>query len=252
MKVKDALFNYCLRMGDSGLILGQRLAEWISKGPTLEEDIALTNISLDQIGQARSMYAYAAKIEGLGRTEDDIAYLRDERSYFNFLLAELPNGNFADTMARQLFIDVFNYHFYQKLAESSDERFAAHGAKSLKEVTYHLRHSGEWVVRLGDGTEESHQKIQKAIDDKWMFTGDLFEMNAYDELLIDLQIGVDLEQIRPLWQKMVAEILERATLTLPPDGYMQTGRMKGIHTEHLGHLLSDLQYMQRTYPDSKW
>jgi len=185
MELKDALYNYCLRMGDTSLILGQRLAEWISQGPTLEEDIALTNISLDHIGQARTIFTYAAEVEGKGRSEDDIAYLRSEREYFNFLMAELPNGNFADTMARQFLTDVFMYHFYRALVNSKDERVAAHAAKSLKEVTYHLRHSGEWVVRLGDGTDESHAKMQKAIDELWMFTGDLFEMNEVDETLIE-------------------------------------------------------------------
>ena len=252
MELKDALYNYCLRMGDTSLILGQRLAEWISQGPTLEEDIALTNISLDHIGQARTIYTYAAEVEGKGRTEDDIAYLRSEREYFNFLMAELPNGNFADTMARQFLTDVFMYHFYRALVNSKDERVAAHAAKSLKEVTYHLRHSGEWVVRLGDGTEESHAKMQKAIDELWMFTGDLFEMNEVDETLIEFGIAVDLNEIKPLWDNTVNEVFNRATLTRPKDGYMQTGRLDAKHTEYLGHILSDLQYLQRTIPGAKW
>jgi len=252
MELKDALYNYCLRMGDTSLILGQRLAEWINQGPTLEEDIALTNISLDHIGQARTIYTYAAEVEGLGRTEDDIAYLRSEREYYNFLMAELPNGNFADTMVRQFLTDVFMYHFYKALLSSKDERIAAHAAKSLKEVTYHLRHSGEWVVRLGDATDESHAKMQKAIDDIWMFTGDLFEMNEVDETLMEFGIAVDLNEIKSLWDNTVNEVFNRATLKRPADGYMQTGRLDAKHTEYLGHILSDMQYLQRTIPGAKW
>jgi len=252
MEIKDAIYNYCLRMGDTSLILGQRLSEWISLGPTLEEDIALTNISLDHIGQARTIYTYAAEIEGKGRSEDDLAYLRNEREYYNCLLAELPNGSFADTMARQFLIDVFMYHFYTALVHSKDERIAAHAGKSIKEVTYHLRHSGEWIVRLGDGTEESHAKMQKAIDAIWMFTDDLFEMNEVDAELIDLEIAVDLREIKSLWDNTVNEIFSRATLKRPTDGYMQTGRLAAKHTEYLGHILTEMQYLQRTIPGAKW
>jgi len=252
MDIKKAIYDYCLRLGDTSLILGQRMGEWISRGPTLEEDIAMTNIALDHIGQARTIYTYAAEVEGKNRTEDDIAYLRSEREYFNLLLAELPNGNFADTIARQFLIDVFMFHYYTSLSRSKDERIAAHAAKALKEVKYHMRHSGEWLVRLGDGTDESHKKMQKAIDDKWMFTHDLFEMNETDRELISLGIAVDLDEIVPLWNQSVDEVFKRATIQRPPDGYNQTGRLEGKHTEYLGQILGDMQYLQRAYPNSKW
>lgn len=252
MEIREALYNYLLRIGDTSLIGGQRLSEWVSKGPTLEEDIALTNISLDLIGQARAALSYAAEVEGIGATEDSLAYLRSEREYFNTLLSELPNGNFADTIAKQFLSDAFFFHFYSALSKSKDEKLAAFAVKSLKEVRYHVRHSGEWIVRLGDGTEESKQKIQKAIDDAWMFTGDLFEMNEVDETLIESGIGVDLNEIKQSWDATVDEVLERATITRPEDGYMQTGRLEAKHTEYLGHILSEMQYLQRAYPGAKW
>lgn len=252
MEIREALYNYLLRIGDTSLIGGQRLSEWVSKGPTLEEDIALTNISLDLIGQARAALSYAAEVEGIGATEDSLAYLRSEREYFNTLLSELPNGNFADTIAKQFLSDAFFFHFYSALSKSKDEKLAAFAVKSLKEVRYHVRHSGEWIVRLGDGTEESKQKMQKAIDDAWMFTGDLFEMNEVDETLIESGIGVDLNEIKQSWDATVDEVLERATITRPEDGYMQTGRLEAKHTEYLGHILSEMQYLQRAYPGAKW
>ena len=252
MTVNEALINYCLRLGDSGLILGQRMAEWCSKGPTLEEDIALSNIGLDLFGQSRTMLSYAAKLEGKGKTEDDFAFKRNEREYFNVLLAELPNGHFGDTVTRNFLYSAFFYHFYNELINSKDERLAAHAAKSIKEVTYHLRHNAEWMVRLGDGTDESQQKVQKSLEDIWPFTGDLFEMNEVDELLIKEGIAVDLNKIKPLWDSTVNEILQRATLKRPEDGYMHTGRLNGQHTEYLGHMLGDMQYLQRAYPDAKW
>ena len=177
MNKQDALYNYCLRLGDSSLVLGQRMAEWCSNGPLLEEDIAMTNISLDLIGQARTMLTYAGELEGKGRTEDDLAYKRNEREYFNNLLSERPNGHFGDTVARNFLHSAFYYHLFNALTSSKDETIAAHAAKSIKEITYHLRHSAEWVVRLGDGTEESHQKIQESLNDLWSYTGSLYEMD---------------------------------------------------------------------------
>ena len=252
MELREALFNYLLRIGDSSLISGQRFAEWVSNGPSLEEDIALTNIGLDLIGQARAALTYAAEIEGKGRTEDDLAYFRNEREYYNTLLSELPNGNFADSMAKFFLSAAFSYHFYKDLGKSKDEKLAAFALKSLKEVTYHLRHTGEWVIRLGDGTQESKEKIQGAFDAIWMFTGDLFEMNEVDESLIEMEIGVDLKDIKRNWDETVNEVFKRATLVRPKDAFMQTGRLKAQHTEYLGHILTELQYLQRAYPGLKW
>jgi len=252
MELREALFNYLLRIGDSSLIGSQRLAEWISKGPTLEEDIALTNISLDLLGQARAALTYAAEIEGKGSTEDSLAYLRSEREYYNNLLSELPNGNFADSIAKLFLSSAFSFHFYTSLGKSKDENLSALALKSLKEVSYHLRHTGEWVIRLGDGTEESKKKIQKAFEDLWMFTNDLFEMSEVDKTLIEMGIGVDLTIIKNSWDATVNEVLKRATLSRPNDEYMQTGRLEGHHSEYLGHILTELQYLQRTIPNAKW
>lgn len=252
MSKDEALFNYCLRLGDSSLILGQRMAEWCSNGPLLEEDIAMTNISLDLIGQARTMLTYAGNIEGKGRTEDDLAYKRNEREYFNNLLSERPNGHFGDTVVRNFLHSTFYYHLFNALKSSKDETIAAHAAKSIKEITYHLRHSAEWVVRLGDGTEESHNKVKTSLNDLWAYTGSLYEMNEVDELLVAEGIAVDLNNIKSKWQASVKEVLERATLTMPEDGYMHTGHLNGLHSEHLGHMLGDMQYLQRAYPDAQW
>jgi len=252
MNKEEALFNYCLRLGDSSLILGQRMSEWCSNGPILEEDIAMTNVALDLIGQARTVLTYAGKIEGKGRTEDDFAYKRNEREYYNTLLSERPNGHFGDTVARNFLHSAYFYHLFQALSSSKDELIAAHAAKSLKEVTYHLRHSAEWIVRLGDGTEESHQKVQKSIDDLWEYTGDLFEMNEVDSFLIKEGIAVDLNDVKKEWLKTINEILERATLSKPEDGYMHSGRLDAVHSEYLGHVLAEMQFLPRAYPDAKW
>ncbi|MFN3918274.1 MAG: 1,2-phenylacetyl-CoA epoxidase subunit PaaC [Flavobacteriales bacterium] len=252
MTVNEALVNYCLRLGDSSLILGQRMTEWCSNGPTLEEDLAMSNIGLDLFGQARTMLTYAGEKEGKGKSEDDLAFKRSEREYYNVLLSELPNGHFGDTTARNFLHSVFFYHLYRSLSNSKDPMISAHAAKSLKEITYHLRHNAEWIVRLGDGTEESHSKIQQSLDNVWSFTGDLFEMNEVDEILIKEGISVDLNTIKSEWNKTVNEVLGRATLKRPADGYMHTGRLKGMHTEYLGHMLGDMQYLQRAYPNCKW
>lgn len=252
MSSNEALINYCLRLGDSALILGQRMAEWCSNGPTLEEDLAMSNIGLDLFGQSRTMLSYAGELGGKGLSEDDLAFKRNEREYYNVLLSELPNGHFEDTVARNFLHSAFFYHLYQALTNSKDEMIAAHAAKSIKEITYHLRHNAEWLVRLGDGTEESHEKIQQSLEDIWPFTGDLFEMDKVDETLIKSGITVDLNTIKPLWDSTVNEVLQRATLNRPEDGYMHTGRLKAMHTEHLGHMLCDMQYMQRAYPNMEW
>jgi len=252
MTTKEALYNYCLRLGDTSLILGQRMSEWCSNGPILEEDIAMTNIALDLFGQCRAMLTYAGELEGKGKTADDLAYKRNERAYFNTLLSERPNGNFADTVARNFLHSAFFYHLYKKLNTSKDERIAAHAEKSLKEITYHLRHAAEWLVRLGDGTTESHEKAQTAINNLWEYTGDLFEMDKVDDLLIKEKIAIDLNTIKPDWDKTITEILSRATLVKPKDAYMHTGRLQGIHSEYLGHLLAEMQFLQRAYPNAKW
>lgn len=248
----EALFEYLLRLGDNALILGQRLGEWCGFAPELEEDIALTNVALDFIGQAREILTYAGEVEGKGRTEDDLAFLRDERSYRNILLTEQPNEDFAYTIARQFIIDAFNVEHYEALTRSTDQQIAAIAAKSLKEAKYHLRHSSEWVIRLGDGTEESHRKIQTAFDDLWMFTGELFAMDDVDQAMIKAGIGTDLTCIKTRWDAHVAEILTEATLTRPKDGWMQSGGKTGVHTEHMGHILSEMQYMQRSYQGASW
>lgn len=252
MAKQDALFKYTLRLGDNALILSQRLSEWCSNAPIIEEDLALTNLSLDMIGRAQVLLKYAGELEGLGKTEDTLAFRRSERQYYNNLLVEQPNGDFAYTMARQLFISAFELYFYTEIEHSKDKTLAAVATKTLKEVKYHLEHAKDWVIRLGDGTGESHYRMQKAVDELWMYTGELFEMDGIDNELIEQGIATDLDAIRPLWKNYIANVLDTASLTVPEDGYMQTGSRKGIHTEHLGHLLCEMQYLQRAYPDAKW
>lgn len=244
--------EYALRIGDTSLILGQRLGEWCGHGPVLEEDIALTNIALDLIGQATAFLSYAGKTEGKNRTEDELAFLRDTREFKNTLLAEQPNGDFAKTIVRQLFISAFQYYFFDRLKKSKDEMFAALAEKSLKEVSYHLRHSSEWTYRLGDGTPESSEKIRFAVADLWNYTGDMFMMNATDKELLKLKIAVDLNDVKKDWEKKIAEIFEKATLEVPKDAYMITGGIEGKHTEHLGHMLSDMQILPRSFPGATW
>jgi ring-1,2-phenylacetyl-CoA epoxidase subunit PaaC len=252
MKKHDALYNYTLRLGDNALVLGHRLSEWCSRGPILEEDLALTNMALDLIGRAQAFLRYAGEIDDNGKTADDLAYKRDERSYYNNLIMELPDTNFAFTIARQLIVSAFEYYFYSELSNCKDETIAGISAKALKEVKYHLAHSADWTCRLGGGTEVSHARIQKAVEDLWMYTGELFEMNEVDNVLIKEGIAVDLNIIKPQWYNHVKNVLVEATLDIPEDGYMQTGGRNGIHTEYLGHILSEMQYLQRAYPDAKW
>ncbi len=220
--------------------------------PVLEQDIALINIALDLVGQAKSFLEYAAEVENKGQDADDLAYKRIERNFRNILLAEQPNEDFAFTIVRQFLFDAFQQPFYQQLTQSKDAQLAAIAAKSLKEVNYHLRFSSEWTIRLGDGTAESHQKMQTALDELWMFTGELFEMNETDAALIPEGIAIDLNQIKPIWDKKVSDILKEATLQQPADGWMQSGGKKGVHTENLGYILAEMQYLPRAYPDAKW
>jgi len=252
MTKKEALQKYTLQLADTALVLGHRLSEWCGHGPILEQDMALTNIALDLIGQARSIYQYAATLQGEGRTEDDLAYLRSEMEFLNPLLVELPNGDFADTIARQFFFDVYNYAFYSALKNSKDETLAAIAEKSLKEVRYHQRYSSEWMLRLGDGTEESHEKIQTAVDNIWMYTGELTEMTEVEKAVLADGVGVDLEKIKPIWIEKVKSVLAEATLKMPESSWMQSGGKNARHTEHLGFILAQMQHLQRTHPGASW
>lgn len=249
---QEQKFEYLLRLGDNALILGQRLGELCGHGPALEEDIALTNISLDLIGQARSLLTYAGEIEGKGRDEDKLAFFRDAHDFRNVLLVEQPNGHFGDTIARQFLYDHFAWLLFNELMKSSDEQVAAIAAKSIKEVTYHRRHSSEWIIRLGDGTEESHAKIQESINDFWMYTGELYTPDALDEAAHAAGIAPDLNEIGKYWHENVKGVLEQATLQMPEDGWMQKGGKQGVHSEHIGYMLAEMQHIPRAYPDAQW
>jgi len=246
------LVLYTLRRADDALVLGHRLSEWCGHGPMLEEDMALANMGLDQLGQARELYSYAAKAEGCDNNEDKFAYLRDVRQYRNLLLLEQPNGDFAGTMVRQFFYSAFADLYWRAMIKSRDETLAAIAAKSEKESAYHLRHSSEWIIRLGDGTEESHARTQAAIDHLWAFTGEMFAVDEAERGLINKGIAIDTAALRPLWLKTVSGVVAEATLALPTNEWMQQGGRSGRHSEHLGHLLSELQYMQRTFPGLTW
>lgn len=248
----NAHFNYLLQLGDNTLILSQRLGEWCGHGPVLEQDIAMTNIALDLLGQARMLLTHAGNLEEKGRTEDDLAYFRDEPEFRNVLLVEQPNEDWAYTIGRQFFFDTFNYYNYQELLRSSDGQLAAIAEKALKEVTYHLRYSSEWMIRLGDGTETSRRKMQKAVDDLWMFSGELTAPSETDRLMAEAGIAPDLLKIKPLWEAKVKAVLEEATLTHPANDWMQSGGKDGRHSEHLGFILAEMQHLQRTYPGNEW
>jgi ring-1,2-phenylacetyl-CoA epoxidase subunit PaaC len=247
----SSLFTYTLRIADSSLILGQRMSEWCSNGPTLEEDIAMSNISLDMFGQANGFYQYAAQLDGT-KSADELAFRRNEREFFNHQLVEQENGNFGTTMVRNFLHDVFNFLFYTELSKSKDETLSALASKSLKEVKYHLRHSSNWLIRLGDGTGESNTKVQDALEELWMYTGELFEMDNLDTELLNNGIAVDNSALKLEWDIMVNKTLVKAKLTRPEDAYMATGGKKGLHTEYLGFILSEMQFLQRAYPDAKW
>ena len=246
------LFRYVLRLADDQLILGQRLGEWCGHAPTLEEDLALANIGLDLIGQSRALYDYAGALEGAGRDEDQLAFLRQEREYQNCLLVEQPNRDFAHTILRQLLYAAFMQPFWREIQASKDETLAGVAGMAVKEVTYHLRHAAQWTLRLGDGTSESHERMVEAIDSLWMYSGELFEVDDVTETLIAQGIAVDPRSLREEWEKTLSETLSAATLELPAKVWMQTGGRDGRHTEHMGHLLAELQYMQRAYPNMQW
>ena len=249
-------FDYVLRLADSDLVLAQRLGEWVGHGPALEEDIALTNVGLDLIGQARLWFAYAGELEarfaGAGRSEDALAFLRDSGEFRNLLLVEQPNGNYADTMARQLYFDTWHRLLLAELTGSTDARIAEIAAKAGKEVTYHAERSASWVIRLGDGSDESHDKMQAAIDDLWMYTGELFVPDATELVLAQEGIACDASTLLPAWREAIGAILTEATLSVPDATWMQQGGKRGVHTEHLGHLLATMQWLQRAYPGAQW
>jgi ring-1,2-phenylacetyl-CoA epoxidase subunit PaaC len=250
--MNQSLINYTLHLADNSLILGQRNSEWCGHGPVLEQDIAITNISLDLIGQARNFYQYAATLIGGDTTEDSLAYLRKEREFKNCLLVEQPNGDWAQTILRQFFFSQYQHLLFQQLQNSKHEQLAAIAEKSLKEVTYHLRWSSEWVIRLGDGTDESHKRMLKAIDELWRYTGELFEAVEYEIRAANDGTGVDISKLKESWMNKVQEVFYEATLLIPPKTFMQTGGKEGRHTEHLGYILTELQYMQRAYPGCEW
>ncbi len=246
------LIQYIFGVADNCLILGQRLGELCGHGPSLETDIAMTNISLDLLGQTRSYYQYVAKLQGGDASEDSVAFLRLEREYKNVLLVEQPNTDFAYSIARQFLFDVFHLALLTELQNSKDDMLKAIANKSIKEVSYHVRFSSDWMKRLGDGTEESHQKIQTAINDLWIFTDELFHQTDADKDMVQQGIGVDVTLLKEEYYKKINSIIEEATLEIPQVEYFQKGGKLGIHSEHMGYLLSDLQYMQRTYPNMTW
>lgn len=247
-----SLIDYTLHLADNSLILAQRNSEWCGHGPVLEQDIAITNITLDLIGQARNFYQYAAQLKADGSTEDSLAYLRTEREYKNCLLVEQPNGDWAQTILRQFFFSQYQHLLFQQLQHSRDEQLAAIAAKALKEVTYHLRWSSEWVIRLGDGTEESHRRMLHATDELWRYTGEMFEITDYELGAMDKEVGADLSKLKEPWMNNVKEIFSEAGLPVPEKVFMQSGGKEGRHTEHMGYILAELQYMQRVYPGCEW
>jgi ring-1,2-phenylacetyl-CoA epoxidase subunit PaaC len=248
----SALFRYVLSLADDALVLGHRLSEWSGRAPMLEEDIALSNLALDLIGQARLFYQYAGEIEGQGRDEDALAYLRDEHAYANLLLVEQPNGDFAATMVRQLLYAAFAHPYLEALLRSKDARLAGIAGKAVKEMAYHVRHAAEWVIRLGDGTEESRARTAAALEELWMYTGELFEMDAGERSLVASGIAVDRATIEPTWDATINRVFGEATLARPAHSWMQSGGRAGRHTEHLGHLLAEMQVLHRAHPGVTW
>lgn len=244
--------EYLLRLADDRLVLGHRLSEWCGHGPFLEEDIALSNISLDLIGQATALLKLAGEREGRGRSEDELAFFRDTRDYRNLQLVELPRGDFAFTIVRQFLYDVYGVYMYSALQQSADEELAAIAAKSLKEIRYHVRHSGEWVIRLGDGTAESHARAQAALDELWRFTGEMFLADELDGRMHAAGIGPSLADIERQWRAQLSEVVAAATLQLPPDVYPARGGREGLHTEHLGLMLAEMQSVARAHPGVQW
>ena len=246
------LLDYLLRLGDTSLVLGQRLGEWIGHSPALEEDLGLANLSLDLVGQARLLLTYAGEVEGQGRDEDKLAFFRDAPQFMNLTLAEQPNGDFAQTIVRQLLLDAWQMEMYEGLSGSTDTRLAAIAAKALKESRYHYRFSSGWLVRLGDGTDESHRRGQNALNGLWRFTDELFSADDIDEQMAIAGIGPRLAELQPRWSTRIDEVLSEATLARPPSARYPWHGKRGVHTEHLGHMLTEMQHLQRTYPGAQW
>jgi ring-1,2-phenylacetyl-CoA epoxidase subunit PaaC len=250
--MKEHLFEYLLRLGDDSLILGHRLSEWCGHGPILEEDIAMTNISLDLIGQATSLLKYAGEVEGKGRDEDKLAFLRIEKEYRNNLLVEQPNGDFGVTMMRQFLFDAYRFPLFEALQHSKDEQLAGIAEKSLKETKYHYRHSAEWIIRLGDGTDESHQRVQTAMNSIYRFAADIFMADEVEKGLEVAGVLPNMSKVKEEWMKNIKFVLSEATIQFPDNDWEQRGGRLGNHSEHLGFLLAEMQYMQRTYPNMEW
>lgn len=252
MTANDPTVEFLLRLGDNCLILGHRLSEWVGHAPVLEEELGLANVSLDLLGQAQNWLGLAGEVQGEERTADWFAYRRDAGKFRNALLVEQPNGDFAHTMARQLYFDLWHVMVLEALEHAPDERIAGIAAKAYKEARYHLERSRDWVIRLGDGTAESHRRMQEAIDELWNFTGELFESDEIDATLADRGVLVDSGRIAAAWREHLAGILAEATLILPQENWMRHGGRQGIHSEHLGYLLAEMQFLQRAYPDARW
>jgi ring-1,2-phenylacetyl-CoA epoxidase subunit PaaC len=250
--MNDALLRFVLRLGDTSLVLGQRLGEWVGHAPALEEDLGLANLALDMIGQARLLLSYAGELEGRGRDEDALAFLREGPEFLNMTLAEQRNGDFAHTIARQFLLDAWQLEIYEGLTASADTRLAAIAAKALKESRYHYRFSSGWLIRLGDGTQESHERAQAAIDNLWRFTDELFSPDEVDEQMAAAGVAPRLSDLQPRWSAHVDEILREATLQRPASVRYPWHGKRGVHTEHLGHMLTEMQHLQRTYPGAQW
>lgn len=252
MKIEDARLAYVLRLGDNALILGQRMVEVVAAYPELEEELANANFALDYIGQARMFYAYAGELEGKGRSEDDLAFLRDENEYRNCLLLEQPNGHFGDTITKLVLFESFYLLQLEALTACSDPRVAEIAARAEKEIRYHLRHNSQWLVRLGDGTDESHERVQKSLNELWQYTGELFGPDEIDNMFEAEFNGPDLHDLGEKWQANVTAIITQATLAKPGEVWMASGGKEGRHSEHLGYLIAEMQYLQRTHPGATW
>ena len=250
---KEALSNYLLWIGDNNLIMGQRLSEWCGHGPFLEQDIALTNLALDHIGQTQLIYDYVAELRGKGESHDDLAFLRDGDAFRNSILLELPNGDFAETITKIFFFSAFQEILYSELSKSTDERISQIAKKSIKEVRYHLEHSSNWILRLGDGTDESHLRMQNAIDKLWNYGFSLVKEVDQNDIVVDQEkTGISPANLEDGWFKAVSEVIKEATIKLPEEFWIQKGGKSGRHSEHLGHLLSEMQFLQRAYPGNEW
>jgi len=247
-----ALLHFVLRLADTSLVLAQRLGEWVGHAPALEEDLGLANISLDLLGQARFLLSYAGELEGRGRSEDELAFTRDGSDYFNHALVEQPNGDFGRTIVRQVLVDAFQLELYEALQASTDARLAEIAAKAIKETRYHFRYSAGWLIRLGDGTAESHARVQDALDDLWRFTREFFAADETDQAMAERGIAPSLTELAPRWLARVEEVLSEATLRRPPDVPYSWHGKRGEHTEHLGYLLAEMQFMHRAYPGAQW